>query len=884
MTTNENQKYKELINDLPNLFFLLDNKNNVIIINKVAAKFLGEKISNIEGKPIFKFLPRQKAELIKRHKKIFRTGKTDEFEDFLQIPDGSFRWFWSVIKPIKNKKGKVEFIQVISHDITSKKEAENELIENQQKFYSFFNNVNDAIFVHDAKTGEILDVNKKTVDEIGYSKEEFKKINIGDFSSGVEPYTFKNAVKLIKKALKKPQIFEWHVKSKNGNLFWMEVNLKKISILGQDYIVAIARNISENKEAQLSLEEEKNITDSMINSVPGVFYIFDKEGKFLLWNRNLEKISGFSKKEIENMSPLDFFGVKEKIRIIKIIKEVFDKGFGIIETEILTKKRKTIPFYFNSSLIEIKHKNYLIGTGLDISKRIKAENKLKENERLLSNIIGGSAVPTFVINKEHRVTHWNSACEKVFETPAGEMLNKKRLWEPFYYKKRPVMADLVLEKAVTKDFDKWYTRDGKPFHKKSYLVEGAREAIDFFPKLGKDGKWLFFTAAPLKNKKGEIIGAIESIQDITERKKREEDLRQSEERNKAIIKNVGEGVFVVDKKGKILLFNDYITRVTGYSKKEVLGKNYKKIFKFIFHNGNCKPKCFIEKSLEKEKFERIEEKNIELVKKDKTKIFIKGNANPLRGKKGEIIGAVVVIRDITKDRELRKMKDEFISMASHQLGTPLTGIKWFTELLLEQKFGKLNENQKEFVEKIHLGSEKLIKISKDLLDVSRIETGKKFKLIKKRIRVDQVICGILNDIDFLVTSKDIKVKVDINPCEDKVLIIDPEKTKMIFFNLIDNAIKYSKTGGKIEIGCSKKSKNNIIFYVKDNGIGISKSENKNVFQSFFRGENIATQSAGTGLGLYIAKAFVEAHEGNMWFKSKEGQGTTFFFSLPFKKK
>jgi diguanylate cyclase (GGDEF)-like protein/PAS domain S-box-containing protein len=152
-----------------------------------------------------------------------------------------------------------------------------------------------------------------------------------------------------------------------------------------------------------------------------------------------------------------------------------------------------------------------------------------ENRRLqsfLKQIIDGSSVPTFVINQEHYVTHWNHACEVVTGLAANDVVGTRDQWRSLYMSEQPVMADLILSRAREKNIDPFYYEKFRP----SELVEGAYEVEDFFPQLGKDGRWLFFTAAPLNDASGELIGVIETLQDITEQKRAEQALRESEDK------------------------------------------------------------------------------------------------------------------------------------------------------------------------------------------------------------------------------------------------------------------------------------------------------------------------------------------------------------------
>ncbi|MBI2309214.1 MAG: diguanylate cyclase [Rhodocyclales bacterium] len=167
-----------------------------------------------------------------------------------------------------------------------------------------------------------------------------------------------------------------------------------------------------------------------------------------------------------------------------------------------------------------------IETLQDVTDRHRTESELQENQSFLRQIVDGSSVPTFVIDREHRVTHWNRACEIITGVLARDIVGTRNQWRPFYADERPVMADLILINAVEKDVDLFY--HGK--FRASQVLTGAFEAEDYFPHLGESGKWLFFTAAPLRDSAGQFVGAIETLQDITLQKQAELSLRASEEK------------------------------------------------------------------------------------------------------------------------------------------------------------------------------------------------------------------------------------------------------------------------------------------------------------------------------------------------------------------
>lgn len=251
----------------------------------------------------------------------------------------------------------------------------------------------------------------------------------------------------------------------------------------------------------------------------------------------------------------------------------------------------------------------------------------------------------------------------------------------------------------------------------------------------------------------------------------------------------------------------------------------------------------------------------------------------------DVSSRLLIRRDIELTRSNEKLqkldqaKSEFVSVAAHQLRTPLTGIKWTLDLFLNGEFGKINEEQKAFLFKAQESNNHMIHIINDMLGADRIETGK-YKYNLHNVQVE----GLVDSLLFELYSKVIKNKLTVNVKRDSNLLprvkVDVEKMHEVFQNLIDNAIKYTKVGGTIDIDYRVEDKF-VVVSIKDSGIGIPKAEQQKMFNKFFRASNAQKmQTDGSGLGLVIVKGIIEAHGGKIWFESEENQGTTFYISVP----
>ena len=358
-------------------------------------------------------------------------------------------------------------------------------------------------------------------------------------------------------------------------------------------------------------------------------------------------------------------------------------------------------------------------------------------------------------------------------------------------------------------------------------------------------------------------------------------LQLVEEKNKieTIVQGIGDGVFVVDKNLKIILFNQKSSELSGYSIEEALDKPYDQILKFVYEDSGKINDEFIKKALSAGEVQEMSNHTV-LIRKDGSKISVADSAAPLKDESGRVVGCVVVFRDVTKEREVDVMKTEFINLTSHQLKTPLSTINWYLELILDEDNGPLNDSQKDFLDEISKSNKKMVNMVNSLLNISRLERGT-FSFDPTSLSLIELTSEVLDEYKEKIKSNQIQVKT-IFPKDLPKIIFDRKIIKIILQNLISNAIKYSPSGKKITIDILEdKSKKMININVSDQGYGIPLDQHSRVFEKLFRADNVKEKNIeGTGLGLYLVKIIVEKIGGSIRFDSQEGIGTTFQVSLP----
>lgn len=231
-------------------------------------------------------------------------------------------------------------------------------------------------------------------------------------------------------------------------------------------------------------------------------------------------------------------------------------------------------------------------------------------------------------------------------------------------------------------------------------------------------------------------------------------------------------------------------------------------------------------------------------------------------------------------RGLDVAKDEFVSMASHQLRTPLTSVKGYISMMLEGDAGKITKLQKQFLREALTSSERMVQLINDFLNVSRVQTGK-FMIDPRSVDLAKVVRQEVRALESTAESRDLRFKLDV-PSEPVIVSVDEGKIRQVIMNFIDNALYYSKPDTDIRVSL-QKSAGQVKLEVADHGIGVPVHQQAKLFTKFFRADNARTQRPdGTGVGLYLAKMVIDGHNGKLLFSSKEGHGSTFGFTLPLK--
>lgn len=621
-------------------------------------------------------------------------------------------------------------------------------------------------------------------------------------------------------------------------------------------------------------QSESDIRD-VINHVRDILYRFDpKTARFTFINKAITVITGYSNRPLSRVQMRERIHPDDRAHVRAYWNEILQKGSRASQKEITfrvkTKSGTYIWLSESHRIVRDKRGNVLevVGAARDVTAEQEAEETLREAKVRAETYLNIAGSMIVALDGDGKITLMNRRGYEILGYPEGSLIGKNwfQTCIPPEMRKRVQTVFRGLMNEVVEPFER--------YENAILTKRGKERTIEFYNQL-------------IRDERGKIIGTLSSGEDVTERKKMEEEREAALERVKherdniqTIVNSMGDGLFVINTKLEIVLMNRAAERMSAWDRELVIGKRYDEIFTFVFEKDRTSSDSFIKETLETGRMQHEPVNHSLLLNREKEEISVATTAAPLLDKDNDVTGCVIVFRNVTREREIDRLKTEFVSVATHQLQTPLTGMKWFLELVLAGRAGALTHKQAEYLRHVNDSNDRMIRLINDLLSVSRIESGSAFTPNPTSFNLIPVIRQLITDNVAIAKSVGVHVK-RLHLPKHLTVYADEPNVRMAIGNVINNAIRYSREGGLVEISCDASNPKEAVLTVRDNGVGIPRSKQHRVFEKFFRAPNALTKMPdGTGLGLYIAKAVIEAHGGRIWFQSREGKGTTFYVAIP----
>ena len=634
------------------------------------------------------------------------------------------------------------------------------------------------------------------------------------------------------------------------------------------------KQAAQRKQAEEALQQEKSFSESMVDTAQVIMLVLDTKGRIIRFNPYMEEISGYRLEEVEGKDWASTFlpeGDHGRIH------ELFQRAVSDIQTRgnvnpIVTKNGQERLIEWHDKTLKDSDGNIagVLAIGQDITERKRAEERLKENEERYRQIVEDASDIVFRTDDKGYFTFGNPIAAKM----AG-------------YSEEEVMGIHFLE-LIRPDYrDEAAKFYGLQFAKK------IKSTYYEYPVVRKDGTELWLGQnAQLIMKDGRIAGFQAVARNITDRKRAEEALQESEQKFKAMSGTANDGIIMLNDEGNVTYWNEAAERIFGYTDQEIMGKNFHSIivpkrYHEAHKTGFSKFKLTGQGAAVGQTLELM------ALKKDGTEFHVELSMTST--KLQDKWNAIGLIRDITdrkrEEEELRqaqkeaeaasKAKSEFLAGMSHEIRTPMNAIVGVSELLAGTS---LYDEQKDYVEMITISANNLLGIINSILDLSKIEADQ-LELEKTEFNLREIVETTATALVTRAHNKELELLCHLRPDVPKYIMGDPARLRQILVNLAGNAIKFTEKGEiviGVEVAETKGSEAILHFSVSDTGIGIAKENQEKIFDSFTQEDSSTTRKyGGTGLGLTLSRQFVEKMEGKIWVESEFGKGSTFHFTIPF---
>lgn len=503
--------------------FILDDQFRIIYLNKELCKIMGYTEEEVMGHDFREYVIEEYRDVIAERYLRRQRGEdvADRYEAHVRQKDGTPK-ILEVFVAVKKTVARRMLTIVQLSDITEQKRIETELQQSRKKYHDIFENVLDLIFIHDLD-GYIRESNAHFVTELGWRRgylvgKHLKDIVLESHHNEVDSY-----MERIGKKGRDQGLISIVVPDGGGLAGEVRILEYKNFLVYDEHgapqeVQGSARDLTEHFRAKKALAVSEERYRTIIQNMEDIYFEVDLAGRLLFFNGAMLGKLGYAVSDLQDM-PYDRYIVAEDMdRVRRYFSETFMAGNTgrFISYRVRDKDGSVIHFETIATVVRDDQGKTVLFRGIarDVTERKRAERMLKDSEQQFREIIQGTPIPTFVINESHRVTHWNEACEKLTGVMAVNVVNTRLQWQPFYSEPCPTLADLVIGKNPEKDIEAHYSKETV----RSQIVKDAFEVEAFFPGFGKQGKWLLLTAAPLTNSRGQITGAIETLQDTTEKK------------------------------------------------------------------------------------------------------------------------------------------------------------------------------------------------------------------------------------------------------------------------------------------------------------------------------------------------------------------------------
>jgi PAS domain S-box-containing protein len=767
---------------------------------------------------------------------------------------------------------------LLQRELSGRKKAQEALTKSEKWFSTTLASIGDAVIATDMNGG-VTFMNSVAQSLTGWNQAEATGKSMDLVFDVVNKETRRPVENPVKKVFREGKVVgladHTILLSKNGKEFDIEDSAAPIlTDSGEGFgVVLVFRDITERKLADEETKRQKELLQLILESIADGVVVADSKGKFLLFNAAAEHVLGIGATDTAPAQWSDQYGVylpdtvtqypSDQLPLVRAMR-----GENVDAAELFIRNPR-VP---DGRLLSVNGRPLKRADGAlqggvvvfhDLTERKRAEEALRQSEQRYHLLFDSNPHPVWVYDLQTlAILDVNHSAVRNYGYSRAEFLSLtiKDIRPP-----EDVPAVLQSAAKTPPDIEK----AGVWRHRKK---DGTLMDVEI-------------TSHPL------IYGGRDArlvvATDITDRKKAERALRQSEERFRLLVSEVTDyAILMLDPEGHIASWNAGAERIKGYRSEEIIGQHFSRFYP-TEDVERGKPAYELKVAAERGRFEDEGWR----VRKDGSRFWANVVITALRGGTGQLRGFGKVTRDITEHKRTQEMimhakeeaeraskfKDQFLSTMSHELRTPLNAVLGFSDLLADERYGPLNDRQQRYVAHIHTGGKHLLKLISDILDLSKIEAGR-MEIACEDVTVSSAFAEVISALYPLAEKKS---QVLLQKVEPNIHVhADAMRFKQVLTNLVGNAIKFTPERGRIELA-ARQVGGQVRIEVRDNGQGIPPEQQQRIFEAFVRLAQTGTATEGTGLGLAITARLVELHGSKLAIESQPGEGACFYFSLPF---
>lgn len=829
--------------------------------------------------------------------KSFKTKEPFDFFYRIVLKDKKEKVLHSIGQVLPGEDGNNIKLLGTLQDVTEQKKIERLITEKQNLIEKITNLAPSIIASYNIHTGNYIFINEALKTLLGYEKEQVFREGAAFFMNLLHPDDIRimveknNQAIIAANAFKTPAEqeaivdFQYRMRHKDGNYRWFHTFgtvFDRDSNNKVEHVLNITLDITAEHTLKLELEKENAFAEMLIDNSPDMIMVFDKDLKVKAWNRKSEERHGILREKIIGKSWIEFFPHYNNERWLKDMERVFN-GELVHYPKITMKYTNGFAECFT---IPLQDANKEITGALAITRNItelveaynsleSMHNELKQNEERYHKMI--NEVQDYAIiflDKDGLIQNWNKGAQTIKKYETEEIIGNH--FSIFYTEEdqKNNLPEKLLQRAV---------KSGRAAH------EGWR--------VRKDGSkfWGSIVLTAVHGENNEIIGFSKVTRDLTERKLKDDEVRhkakQLEQKNKELqISNAGlkeareelaksrtrslieampHIVVTINPEGTLEYANQHLTDFTGLS----LNAFKEGKWKDAIHPDDLKKLLYSLKTVivSRHSFQM----EFRLKRSDGEYLWHLGIAKSFpQDNHSADKSYLITLTNIHDQKLLDEKKDEFIGIASHELKTPLTSVKAYTQILQIILNKENNAEALVYVNKANTFIERLNSLISELLDITKIQHGK----LQLKIASFHFNELITETVEFMQSASPSHT-FNIHGKADNLINGDKERIQQVLINLFSNATKYSPEAKIVDIYIST-SPGKLFVIVKDYGIGIPKSDCEKIFQRFYRVEDKSTKFQGLGIGLFISHEIIKRHKGDLWAESELGKGSEFYLTLP----